>query len=483
MSENQWYFFAGGDRYAPPNVSHLLIASNVLDIPSSLCAGNQCLREVRFQPNSVCRGIGASAFYDCGSLELVELSPTVRLVGFMAFQQCPRLQVVTMDSNKNNNKNAMMNHQPQAITTRRKFGLGFQCFKNASSLTEVSIIEGIRSVSEACFEGCSSLRQISLPNTVEHLMKKAFKSCTNLEITILNEGLKSISDEAFCHCEKLQTIPIPWSVERIGTRAFASCTTLENVEIIGLDYRLKTIDEEAFAHCENLRAVPIPNSVERISSRAFENCTMLYSVEFKNGSHLWIGDDIFKGCSNLIWIVVSYSTYKRHYNRFHLLAEAFDRPAIDDDSRRNQNKTVLKMAADRFDSLQNHRTTYTTARHDHDDNIEIAKLDKTIQMYHREQEGILPKTKFVTGTTDINLFHIMASSSFPRHNLFHERLDSLNLGLLFEQDKIGLSPLMLLAENPSAEAQDLLLSLIPKLVAYFQASASERMATISISTP
>mmetsp|Transcript_35181 Transcript_35181/g.85230 ORF Transcript_35181/g.85230 Transcript_35181/m.85230 type:complete len:496 (+) Transcript_35181:69-1556(+) len=491
MSENRWYLYSDGDRSVPPNVSHLLIACNVLDIPSSICAGHQCLREIRFQPNSVCRGIGASAFFDCPSLEFVELSPTVRLIGFMAFQNCRRLRVVKMDTMC----------QPQAITTRRKFGLGFQCFKNASSLTEVSIAEGIRSISEACFEGCSSLRRISLPNTVEHLMKKAFKSCTNLEIALLNQGLRSISDEAFAHCEKLGAMPIPCSVERIGTRAFASCTNLEivgldyglksiaeeafahcenlravpipnsverigtrafasctNLETVGLKCGLKAIDEEAFAHCDNLRTVPIPNSVERIGSRVFENCKRLYSIEVKNASRLWIGDDIFRGCSNLIWIVVSFPTCKRYYNRFHFLADAFDQcPAID--SSRDQ-KTVFKTAADRFDSLQWYSTSYNTC-HAHD-KIEMAKLDEMIQKYHQEQQ-VLPSQTLVDG---INLFHIMASSTFPRHNPFHTHLDSLPLRLLFQEDKIGLSPLMLLADNPSPEAHDLLVSLIPKLAAF-----------------
>ena len=301
MSNQLWFLYSDGDNYVPPNCTHLLIASNVRDIPSSLCAGNQCLREVWFQPNSSCRGIGTSAFYACGNLAFVQLAPTVRLIGFMAFHDCPNLKVLRIDDTKSSN-------EPQAITTERKFGLGFQCFKNAKSLIQVSIVEGVRTISESCFQGCSSLRSITLPNTVEHLMKKAFASCSHIEIVVLNDGLRSIGDEAFCHCQSLRAIPIPSSVERIGGKAFSSC---HNLEVVHLNPGLKSIVQEAFSDCEKLRVIPIPHTVESIGSRAFENCKMLYSIELEKGPEVWLGDDIFRGCTNLMWIVLPSAPFKK----------------------------------------------------------------------------------------------------------------------------------------------------------------------------
>lgn len=438
----QWYLYSDGDNYVPPTVTHLVIASNTRDIPSSLCATNQCLREVWFQPNSNCRAIGTSAFYACTNLELVHLAPTVRLIGFLAFHECPNLRIVRIESD-------CPQQTTQTITTERKFGVGFQCFKNACRLTEVSIVEGVRTISEACFQGCSSLRTMSLPKTIEHVMKKSFYYCTSLEFVLLNDGLRTIGDEAFYHCENLKAMPVPSSVERIGAKAFAFCTKLENVE---LHTGLKSIVQEAFAHCENLQSIPIPNTVESIGSRAFENCTMLYSVELEMGSQLWLGDDIFRGCTNLIWIALATSPYKRFYNRFHLDTETLD--PLDELHPSRDQKTVLSLAGERLDGME----WYCVSDHDRreQDEMELVQLQKRIQKYG------LAKS-FHTG---INIFHIMASAKIPRHNLFHALLDRLPIRLLFQQDKIGLTPLMLLADNPSSQAHELLLSLIPKLVTF-----------------
>jgi len=267
---------------------------------------------------------------------------------------------------------------------------------------------------------------------------RAFVSCAKLEIVDLRHGLKTIEQEAFAHCENLQAIPIPGSVERIGTRAFAACT---NLEIVGLYPRgLKVIDHEAFVDCENLQLIPIPSTVERIGSRVFQNCKKLYFLDIKNGSRVCVGDDIFRGCSSLIWILLQLPNYTKYYNRFHFPTETFDH--LDELHPSRDQKPVVKTAVDTFQSLQWYSNSHPTCRDD--DEIEMAKLDQKMEKFRREQRDIRPEKD---SDEDINLFHIIASAQFPRHNVVHRLLESLPVELLFREDKLGLSPLMLLKEK------------------------------------
>lgn len=160
-----------------------------------------------------------------------------------------------------------------------------------------------------------------------------YSSRSSIQSIIIGSGVTHIGEYAFfgCNNASLTWIALPASVTSIGDRAFYGCTTLENIYVHGdntaytdvggvlfnkdkttlLMYPLNksgttytipatvtTIGDEAFKGCSNLTSVDFHANITEIGSWAFENCTGLTSVTIPAGltSLEWC---IFSGCTSL----------------------------------------------------------------------------------------------------------------------------------------------------------------------------------------
>ena len=83
--------------------------------------------------------------------------------------------------------------------------IGWDAFNGCSSLTSITIPEGVTTIKLNTFEGCSSLTSIELPKRVTSIGNRAFDST----------GLKSIT--------------IPKSVTSMGEYVFNDCPDLTNI--------------------------------------------------------------------------------------------------------------------------------------------------------------------------------------------------------------------------------------------------------------
>jgi hypothetical protein len=109
--------------------------------------------------------------------------------------------------------------------------IGESAFYNCSSLTAVTIPDGVTSIEFNTFYGCSSLASITIPNSVTSIGGWAFDNCRSLtEITIPN-SVTSIGRAAFQGCRSLTDITIPNSVTSIEDFAFSSCWGLTSFEV------------------------------------------------------------------------------------------------------------------------------------------------------------------------------------------------------------------------------------------------------------
>ena len=85
-------------------------------------------------------------------------------------------------------------------------------------------------IGRSTFYKCSSLYEINLKNTkVEQIDVYAFYNCTSLKNIQLREGLKSIGDFAFYGNTSLEAVNIPSTVETIGVRSFSKATALSSL--------------------------------------------------------------------------------------------------------------------------------------------------------------------------------------------------------------------------------------------------------------
>lgn len=169
---------------------------------------------------------GNSAFEGCESLEQIyyrapEATPVIARVnrsqirrpaagdkaaaipaslGKNAFYGCTSLTSVTL---------------PQGITT-----IPENAFRNCTSLTQIDIPEEVEYISESAFMG-SGLTNVSLPSTISEVSARAFKDCSALTSVTLPDNLSYISGQAFQNCSSLKSITLPAQINGIGMEAFA----------------------------------------------------------------------------------------------------------------------------------------------------------------------------------------------------------------------------------------------------------------------
>jgi hypothetical protein len=179
---------------------------------------------------------------------------------------------------------------PEGVTS-----IGNYAFSGCSSLTSITIPEGVTSIGDDAFECCSSLTSINIPESVTSIGRYAFYGCSSLTSINIPESVTSIGYCAFADCSSLTSIHIPESVTEIGSAAFFGCSSLTSIHI---PKGVTSIGWNAFYRCSSLTSINIPESVTSIGDGAFEDCSSLTSITIPEGVTS-IGSDAFHGCSSL----------------------------------------------------------------------------------------------------------------------------------------------------------------------------------------
>ena len=236
--------------------------------------------------------------------------------------------------------------------------IGSSAFYNCSTLTEITIPEGVTSIGLNAFAYCSGLTEITIPEGVTSIGSQAFRDCSNLTEINYNaaavpdliwnstvfynagsnsegctvtfgESVKNIPANLFVDAN-ITSVTIGSNVESIGSQAFRDCSNLTEINynaaaVADLTYSsnvfynagsdsdgitvifgesVKSIPVYLFytnssSYFPNLVSVTIGSNVESIGSYAFYNCSGLVSVTIPE-SATSIGSSAFYGCYKLI---------------------------------------------------------------------------------------------------------------------------------------------------------------------------------------
>ena len=199
---------------------------------------------------------------------------------------------------------------PSTLTT-----IGNYAFANCSNLRSLIIPNSVTSLGSSVFSGCSSLTSVQLPNTITSIGSSMFNGCSSLASIDIPSTVTSIGTQAFYQCSKLTSVTIPNSVQSIGKKAFMGCSKLTNLD---LGNGVTTIYNSAFRSCSALTTVVIPASVTKIYGMVFASCTNLTNVTIEStnlevSTHDSAGNDcyssIFEGCSKIVTTVYDNGKY------------------------------------------------------------------------------------------------------------------------------------------------------------------------------
>ena len=94
--------------------------------------------------------------------------------------------------------------------------IGGFAFQGNSTLTRVTIPEGVKTIGPNAFIGCTSLTSITIPDGVTRIESYAFYDCKSLTNVIIPEGVTYIGNRAFIGCTSLKSVSLPASLTECG---------------------------------------------------------------------------------------------------------------------------------------------------------------------------------------------------------------------------------------------------------------------------
>ena len=293
--------------------------------------------------------IGGQAFYMCKKLNTIELSDSVKSIGYWTFYDtgCYNDWEDSDDDVLYIGNHFISAYQGKSTPCNIKSGtktIADSAFFACGDLPNITIPDTVVSIGKHAFDKCNSLKSITIPRSVTSIGNEAFYSCFDLaSITVdpdnpaycsesgilyskekteiirfpkekagdsfaIPAGVIKIADGAFEDCRNLKNVTIPDGVISIGNRAFENCyfATYKNYKIvseIGLEEvtipdSVTSIGDRAFLNCSKLTGITIPDGVMKIGESTLCNCRRLTSITIPN-SVLIIDTDAFKDCTNL----------------------------------------------------------------------------------------------------------------------------------------------------------------------------------------
>ena len=240
--------------------------------------------------------IGEEAFRQCTSLESIEIPSSVTELGTCAFKNCFALKTAVIKGGTVKgslvteatfyNCNAL---ETLVISDNATLDASFKAAYSKSTLKTVEIGKG--EIGDSAFNGCTSLTNVTLGDGVTSIGKSAFLKCTQLPSITIGSGVTSIGTGAFNGCTALTEAVIQSGT--IGEGAFNGCTRLVNVT---LGNGVTSIGRNAFLKCTELTSMDIGSSVKTIESYAFSGCSSLSEVKI---SAAQIGNQAFRSANAL----------------------------------------------------------------------------------------------------------------------------------------------------------------------------------------
>ena len=221
--------------------------------------------------------IAGNVFLNCNTLRSVSINNGIKYTLGYSFAGCPSLQTVVVNGTTFHTigegcfKNCpWLSSVTLQLTNLRE--IGREAFANCPMLTSINIDRCI-TVGESAFSNCTSLTSIKF--SAEKISAYACYNCTSLTELTLYDGVKEIGSSAFQNCSSLDSITIPSTTTRINYSAFDGCSSLTTIEIPN---STTYIDYDAFSNCVGLLSISLGENLTHIGTGAFSNCTNVKKI-------------------------------------------------------------------------------------------------------------------------------------------------------------------------------------------------------------
>lgn len=150
-----------------------------------------------------------------------------------------------------------------------------------SSITTVTLPEGITSIGANAFSRCPNLSVCNFPSSISSIGEYAFYQCGSLNSVFISvNGSLSISQHVFVDCSSLSKIKLKASgTIDIGKYAFGGTENPSITVEVTIISPTVHIDDDAFSHYSTLSSLTLYCETDiQIGSDAFEKCTSLTEI-------------------------------------------------------------------------------------------------------------------------------------------------------------------------------------------------------------
>jgi hypothetical protein len=97
---------------------------------------------------------------------------------------------------------------PGTIEEQSVVAIGNNAFYVKSSVTSVTMSDGLKSIGQLAFANCSALASVSIPATVTNIGWSAFSDCSAMETVFIPESVTTIGEYAFYRCSSMSSIAV-----------------------------------------------------------------------------------------------------------------------------------------------------------------------------------------------------------------------------------------------------------------------------------
>ena len=156
-------------------------------------------------------GIGTGVFESCDKLSAITINNGVEYLGSRTFNNCKSLKTLNLPSSVKGIgaplASYLINGGNGCPTLRyRTSTIGF-CL-GCTSLSSVTLNNGLEYIGNRAFQGCTSLTSVTIPDSVRLIFIGSFKGCTSLTNVTIGSGIKAFGNEVFSSCTSLSSVTI-----------------------------------------------------------------------------------------------------------------------------------------------------------------------------------------------------------------------------------------------------------------------------------